>query len=51
VGIAEVHNMIVGGLMADDPAPPHIATAETALAKVLSVAPIMLAHKPPSGEP
>ena len=39
VGIAEVHNMIVGTFMTDDPAPPHIATAETALAKVLSVAP------------
>jgi tetratricopeptide (TPR) repeat protein len=39
VGIAEVHNAIVGNFMTDDPAPPHIATAETALTKVLSVAP------------
>jgi TolB-like protein/Tfp pilus assembly protein PilF len=38
VGIAEVHNTIVGNFMTDDPA-PHIAAAETALSKVLSVAP------------
>ena len=38
VGIAVVHNTIVGGFLTDDPA-PHIAGAETALNKVLSVAP------------
>jgi tetratricopeptide (TPR) repeat protein len=38
VGTAWVHNVIVVTFMADDPA-PHIAAAETALTKVLSVAP------------
>jgi hypothetical protein len=38
VGLAEVHNSIVGSFMTDDPA-PHIAAAETALAKALSLAP------------
>ena len=37
VGIAEVHNQIVRSFMTDDPA-PHIAAAEAALTKVLSVA-------------
>jgi TolB-like protein/cytochrome c-type biogenesis protein CcmH/NrfG len=38
VGIADVHNAIVGNFMTDEPA-PHIAAAETALSKVLSAAP------------
>jgi len=38
VGTAMVHYLIVGAFMTDDPA-PHIAAAETALTKVLSVAP------------
>jgi tetratricopeptide (TPR) repeat protein len=38
VGTAWVHNTIVGSFLTDDPA-PHIAAAETALTKVLSVAP------------
>ena len=38
VNVAVVHNTIVGNFMTDDPA-PHTAAAETALTKVLSMAP------------